>query len=618
MLQEPSYQQTQNSQREIQPLLTWLIYLAIFIIVFFLYAPSLQHDYVWDDLVILFQPSGYLRDDWIYHALTRPFIFSENYYRPLAVLSIFADFRLGNTSAFISHLINLCLFFINGLLMLLLAQLLCKKIQLSNIKTLLACCCCLSFYLLHSSHLESAVWVSGRFDLMMTTFLLLALLIDIKIQTPIYRMLLVSLLFFLAALCKEMAAFFIPVFIIWHFLQENINNHVPLRQYIKSNSFSINIRIYACLFITGLIYLAVRYVALGYLVIEEFNSELHYGDAFQRAATILKALFLYCKVLLLPFLDSSIQYPQTYPVAFNDTSALAGALILAALFFVAIFVRNHLSTLLLIPLMIFIVAIFPVLHVLPLKIGDNIIHERFLAFPLAVFSLASLPAISAARNKLTVNFKKLAILFFTLWCFVSIANIHSLIPLWNNSLILWSWTYNKHKNDASALAYGQTLYHYGNFQEAYNLAEEIKAKTGNVYLLQANCLLADKQYNHAGSLYKKAIEAGLADKPLALTLANYAYVMMQVNNTADVTQLLNQSLVIDSQRPVTYYYYAYYYYLQKDFSHTRESLQKAIHFSSGTTKINALYRSFLENINLAELEYEATGILPAASETLPY
>ena len=608
----------QKPYQNIQAYWAWLIYLSVLIISFYIYSPALQHDYAWDDLVILFQPSGYLRNDWIHFALTEPFIFSDNYYRPLTVLSLFADFRLGNTSAFISHAINLSLLFINGLLILLIAKCLCQKLQLSIKQTITGCCFCLCFYLLHSSNLESAVWVSGRFDIMMTTFLLLALLADIKIQSTVYRIICVSLFFLMAALCKEMAAIFLPVLIVWHFMLENTRCYTPLQQYVKSRYFINHCKIYASVFITGIFYLVIRYYALGYLLIEEFDSASHYGDIYHRLATILKTLFLYHKVLLLPFLDSSIQYPQTYPVALNDYGALLGALLTGILFSIAIFARKQSGTLLLIPFILFIIAISPVLHILPLKIGANIIQERFLAFPITIFALALLPTIFSFQNKLTINFKKLLSLLFLCWCLISAANIHSIIPLWNNSLILWSWTYNKHKNTASALAFGQTLYQFKYFQEAYDLADTVKPKDGDTYLLQANSMLAVHKLDLAHVLYTKALKTGLRDKPLALALADYAYITMQINNKANVTALLNKSLALDSKRSLTHFYYAYFHYQQVDFKRSRESLQKAIYFSTGLTKVNASYKTCLDNINDAEVEYVKTGILPPASKILPY
>lgn len=599
----------------------WFIYLAIFAGVFFLYAPALQYGYVWDDTTILGQHTGYLTDNWIQLALTESLVFSENYYRPLALLSLFAGFRFDSTSAFLSHAINLSLFFINGLIILSLAQTLCKKTQLSTNNIIITCCFCLCFYLLHPSHIETAVWVSGRFDLMMTTFLLLALLADIKIKRTSLRIVLVSTFFLLAALCKEMSVIFLPVLIVWHFMLANIRNPISLAQYIKSEDFYQHLKVYVGIIIAGLIYIAIRFYALGYVLSNSSDSSLysqHYGDIYHRIATILKALFLYLKTLSLPFLEPSIQHPQIYPVPLNDVQILAGAFVSLLFFGFLFFYRNHSCTLVLLPFVLFIIALIPVSHIFPLKIGDNIIHERFLAFPVAIFSLAFIPAAIIIKNTLTTNFKKILLIFFLLWCIASAATIHSIIPLWRNSITLWTWTYNIHKNDLSALAYGITLYKNNNFQEAYDLIETIKQKNGDAYLVQANSMLELQQFERAATIYLKAIETGLEKKSLSLALANYAYILLLTKDNYDVTPLLDESLLLAPEASRPYYYYAYYYYLQKNFTLAEESLQNAILHSIQYIKTNENYKKYLKNLYAAELSFKQTGVLPPAKEVLPY
>jgi hypothetical protein len=63
-------------------------------------------------------------------------------------------------------------------------------------------------YGLHPALIEPAVWISCRFELVQTTFMLLGLLANARIERLAWRVLAVAMCFFLAACTKETAAVF--------------------------------------------------------------------------------------------------------------------------------------------------------------------------------------------------------------------------------------------------------------------------------------------------------------------------------------------------------------------------------------------------------------------------
>ena len=189
------------------------------LIVVLVFLPVLGSRFVWDDDIFLSDLLVYRAPTPALVGLLRPFVLSPNYFRPLVVLTFLVELRLWPESPGMFHLSNLLLHACNTLLVTLLARWL-WPIDGANalppygrwlplIAGLL--------YGLHPALIESVAFVSSRFDLLMTTCLLLALLFDLRLRGRLVtRALLVGLLLLLALLAKEMAAAFVLVLPVWH------------------------------------------------------------------------------------------------------------------------------------------------------------------------------------------------------------------------------------------------------------------------------------------------------------------------------------------------------------------------------------------------------------------
>jgi tetratricopeptide (TPR) repeat protein len=107
---------------------------------------------------------------------------------------------------------------------------------------------------------------------------------------------------------------------------------------------------------------------------------------------------------------------------------------------------------------------------MPLSIGDNQFHERFMvmATAYAAIGLASirLPQVPEAIRALRLG----AVVVAGAWCLASVASIRVNVPMWGNNLFLWSWAYHKHPD--SFFAQTQLL-HTAVVEQRYEIARPI-------------------------------------------------------------------------------------------------------------------------------------------------
>ena len=181
----------------------------------YLFSPSLQFSYVWDDWLLVGPYSYHNVKDGFSLAFNAPLPFSVNYYRPLTIITYFLETRFVESIMF-SHGFNIFLHCLNGFLL----YLLVKKYWEARISPPCnwAASLVATIYIAHPAVMEGVVWVSGRFDLMVTFFLLLSLLSDLYINNKFSRAFFVSIFFLAALLCKEMAITFPVILLIFHFL----------------------------------------------------------------------------------------------------------------------------------------------------------------------------------------------------------------------------------------------------------------------------------------------------------------------------------------------------------------------------------------------------------------
>ncbi len=432
-----------------------------------LYLPTLNFQLVWDDTIFLRDYPTY-RDPTLWPtAIFRNFILSPNYFRPLALLTFVAELGLWGINPTPFHLTNVLLHVLNTVLVTLLATHIFGLVRTSGLRPLLPALAAGLLYGCHPAILEGVAFISGRFDLLMTTFLLLALLADGKVRSRGLRPLLVGIAFFLAALCKEMAAALIPALFCWHLARpEEEGNRLRWRRLWERG----DLWVYAAVLLAGAVYLGLRYAALGYLWLPETGRMVSVGTLPNHLLLILKSLGTYILLVVWPFtLLSPIHYSER-PVPLGDPLAwLSLALLAPVVLGVVWLARRGYSTGWL--LLAGVLTLLPVANILPLELGGGAYAaERYLLFPLLFPALAvgHLLRIGPAEGKTTAprRFPRKEA-WLLLYLLAGLATVQLTLPHWRDDPTLWLWA--ERRSPRSALPPTNLALQYV-YQGRYELA----------------------------------------------------------------------------------------------------------------------------------------------------
>jgi len=178
-----------------------LAYLVLLLTLVVTYGRTLDAPLIWDDRHLVLDAPQVLHDEGILQRFREPFWIDDGsgdaraYYRPLTVLSFALDHSLHGENPAGYHLTNSILHTLNALL--LLALLLRQRADV-RVALLLS-----AAWALHPRLTEAAAWVSGRTDVLATTFCFLALLVHRS--RSLGRSLIAGGLLFLGLASKEVA-----------------------------------------------------------------------------------------------------------------------------------------------------------------------------------------------------------------------------------------------------------------------------------------------------------------------------------------------------------------------------------------------------------------------------
>jgi hypothetical protein len=411
------------------------------------YWPVAHAQFVYDD-ILDFQKMAWLRhgDHW-QQLLLRKFNDWVNYFRPLGVALFTLEVRAFDVKPEPMHLVSLALHLVNVLLVGVLATQIADK-TIPYRRHPWAPIIPMALYGLHPALVEPVVWIGCQFELTATLFMLLGWIANISAHCKWLRALYVSACFFLAACSKESAlAFpFILAILDW-FIRADLPNTGKLAR-IK-NIASRNWPTYASIFFTGIIYLILRYWALGSLVPGNGTHPLPLTARLQEAS------FLYLRYWQMFFWPAHGMGP-IHPVPteqFLGFSALIALQNLGALCILSIGVfltiqKRPAGGLILCTTF----ALLPVLHIVAAKFDKSLYHERYVMTALAV-ACAWLPA--TLLQVLARTHVRRALVFgcmtiFGVWIATSIMTIRVTVPLWSTQIKLWQWALEEHPDSIDA------------------------------------------------------------------------------------------------------------------------------------------------------------------------
>lgn len=396
------------------------------------YGTALGNGYVWDDHYFLTDSTwvSNLREAW--DASFAPLFGQRAYVRPLPLMTLYIEAIATGRDPVLSHLVNLLLHFACSALVYLLA----RRASDDSLKAsagrwlplILA-----SLFTVHPALSEDVIWISSRFDLMATLFMLLGLWFAGNDRlTDVRRASMVGASFFVAAFCKESAAVLpmaLGAYALLRGAAKHGSTHVQLRDAFTPREW----KAYAAILILGTAYLAVRFHILdGANLIKNASP-----GPEEHVVRIGLALYKYLQLTLIPFIGNSPHHTFTWTTESSLATYWPQLLLSTALIVTAIglAIRNRSAGWW---LLAWLAGLLPVLQIVPLTIGGNLVHQRFMYFPTAVL-LGFAPYV-LSRVELTALGRRAAMALSAAIIAISVAVCWTIVPVWKNDLALWSWT----------------------------------------------------------------------------------------------------------------------------------------------------------------------------------
>ena len=444
------------------------------------YLPTALHlGYAWDDWQLFINNPTLRLPETIWEGLTQPILPGTTYFRPIPLATLALEFFTHGVDPYLSHAVNLSIHTANTLLVGLIAVYLTRsmaswerpwRIFLAGL-----------LYGLHPTLVEPVGWVAGRFDLLVTLFCLLTIWGYLALSGW-KRTLWVTTNFLLAALSKEMAVT-LPLILLLFYINFQDRGQ-PWRTGFHRFRVSGEWRLYAWLLAAGIAYLILRYTFMGQLSHMDPKVNEALAGWNSRIAFVGQTLIFYMKSSVWPFANLNPMHPFD-PESLDFVDHITGyAAVCAAIAVSLLALRSQSRPGLL--LTAGLIALLPVLNIIPLTIGGNIGHERFLTFPLALLTLA---AISLELNKATSeNMRRARPLLLgalaSVWLGLAIINVRVTLPLWQNDLSLWTWAYQRHPDSSFIqLSYASAAIRYQDFVRAEQVLDHVDENSN--YMLKA-------------------------------------------------------------------------------------------------------------------------------------
>lgn len=324
--------------------------LAVAILVCF--WPSLSVGLLADDYAHLLNVSK-ANSSFVPDAFTVPQ--GDRFFRPLGMISFLVDYQWAGFAPVRWHWAGLLWHLLNGMLV----YLLCRALGVATLWALVGA----AFFGLHGSRPEAVAWVSARFDLLATFFVLAALLIFVAHARRPAR---VRLLLFLAAaaggLLSKESAYVLPLLLaVLLIFFPDLRNSAARRAAV------------ACAVLTASVF-TYRWILLSGIG--------GYEDATGRPTILLLNAWLLIKALAL-----RLWAVLLFPINWTDPLGwpLKTTLSLMALAVVVLALRRAMSRLAAAGLALALVAALPVYHLL--QIGPDLEKSRVIYLSSAAFAL---------------------------------------------------------------------------------------------------------------------------------------------------------------------------------------------------------------------------------------
>lgn len=438
----------------------WASAFATLFVVGALYWQTLRFGFIWDDIQIVYGRVDYHSPARWLEAVRQPLDFSPNYFRPLALSSLLVQIWIWRDNPAPFHFVNVLLHLLNTILVIALAlRILAGRWYGALVGAL---------YGIHPALVESVAFISSRYDLTATLFMLLGLLLSERWDGKA-RAAGVGIAFLLALLCKEMVLTFPAVLLLWQIARQDGGSvRDRLRHLIRTEK-----GLYLTLGAAMLGYFAIRYVALGYLFTSpDEGAQIPAGAPIQHLLLVGRTLATLIQLTLFPFFRITPVHDSVLPVPVGDgwawvQLAVAGAVLMGVIWLI----QRHPQAGWM--LAAGLVSLAPVLNLRPLEFVPGVYTaERFLTFPLALFLMGLAVAVQrfgVGAPRARVRASGTAALT-VLWGAALLVKTALTLPNWRDSETFWTWVSQASPNSPIGYANLADVYNNsGRFAEALEL-----------------------------------------------------------------------------------------------------------------------------------------------------
>lgn len=467
----------------------WWLWGGVLLLVALLYGQTAQFGFVWDDEQVIYGRPDY-RDpaQWL-QAIRKPLDFSPNYFRPLALSSLLVQLWLWGDNPAPFHIANVLIHLVNTLLVMAIAWCLLRHEVLSAVSGLL--------YGLHPALVESVAFVSSRYDLLMTTFLLLALWLSLSLKGW-KRLAGTGMALLCAMLCKEMAVMALLAFPIAYWGIRRVSAEIPQADRMLYIGFGVILALY----------LTLRWLALGYLLTAPVEGlQIAAGTPLQHLLLVGRTFATLIGLVVFPFFSITPVHHSSLPVPLNDGLAWAQlALSAGVIVLMGLAVRR--APVLSGMFWAGVILLLPVLNLRPMEFAFGMFTaERFLTAPLAFFVLG----ISAwGAEQLQRGISRVWWAGLGLWAAGALIVSALVLPNWRESGVFWEWV--TRVAPRSPVGYNNLSDYYnkrGDFQRGLEYAEraiQIAPESGMGWVNKGVALLRLGNSQGAMEMFRKATQ----------------------------------------------------------------------------------------------------------------
>ncbi|HXG67634.1 MAG TPA: hypothetical protein VNO70_21200 [Blastocatellia bacterium] len=431
-------------------------------------------------------------------------------YRPVRDISHMLEFALWGEWAAGFHLTNILLHAVNTLLVFFLTRRLTGYLMAGMLAALI--------FAVHPIQTDAVTYVSGRRDLLFTSFYLSGFFCYLRYRKS--RSLLHLALFLglwaLGLMSKEMAATLPGFIFVWNFCQqwgEQSGSWASRSLKAARAAFLLDRWLYLALFAAVPVYAYYMvYVKGGSTRAGDYGLDYWGGSFYTNLLTVFVVHAWYLKQLVFP--TPVVQYFGAFDVATSlaDPRVIPSILLVLAVFAAGLFLLNK-DRLMAFAILSYFVLLLPVSHIIP---HHELLADHYLYLPMMSFGLlAALAAQKFAAQGVTARravYAAAAAALIALSVMTVLRN-----RVWKDDLTLWQANYEEAPNSLRAVSSLAALY-------------------------------ANRNPKRAEELFKRCIELDPAYAPAYVSLA----ILMQSKEKArEVEAIIERGLALPDEKTVS-------------------------------------------------------------------